>query len=106
MNYLREEVLEGLAQRYVVGTMSYRARRRFAQVLYDEPTARDKVLAWEERLSPLALSMDPVHPSQLLRCPKRTPSVLHSILWKIPLLSWWHSFIRLLITTAVQLNFK
>ncbi|WP_372798429.1 anti-sigma factor domain-containing protein [Litorivivens sp.] len=66
MNYLREEVLEGLAQRYVVGTMSYRARRRFAQVLYDEPTVRDKVLAWEERLSPLALSLDPVHPSQLL----------------------------------------
>jgi anti-sigma-K factor RskA len=66
MNYLREEVLEALAQRYVVGTMSYRARRRFAQVLYDEPRARDKVLAWEERLSPLALALEPVHPSQLL----------------------------------------
>ncbi len=66
MNYLREDVLEGLAQRYVVGTMSYRARRRFAQILYAQPRAREKVLAWEERLAPLVLGLAPVQPSQLL----------------------------------------
>jgi anti-sigma-K factor RskA len=66
MNYLREELLEGLAQRYVIGTMSYRARRRFAQILFDEPHARSRVLAWEERLSPLVWSLAPVQASQLL----------------------------------------
>lgn len=66
MNYLDEATLEGLAQRYVLGTMGYRARRRFAQRLQEDSAARDTVLAWEERLSPLAWSLVPVAPSELV----------------------------------------
>ncbi len=66
MNYLQDERLEGLAQRYVLGTMSYRARRRFAQILQEQHAAREKVIAWEERLTPLVWTLAPVAPSALL----------------------------------------
>ena len=66
MNYLRKELLDALSQRYVAGTMSYRARRRFQDVMAGHPEARDTVLGWEELLAPLALSLKPVKPSELV----------------------------------------
>lgn len=66
MNYLHEGRLEPLAQRYVSGVMSYRARRRFQEILKNNPTAMDAVLAWEELLAPMALCLKPVRPSELV----------------------------------------
>ena len=66
MNYLRKELLDALSQRYVAGTMGYRARRRFQDVMAHHPKARDAVLGWEELLAPLALSLKPVAPSELV----------------------------------------
>ena len=66
MNYLREELLESLARRYVAGTMGYRARRRFREVVAEHQEAHDAVLAWEALLVPLALSLKPVQPSDLV----------------------------------------
>ncbi len=66
MNYSKPELIEALAQRYVLGTMGSRARRRFADILHLSPLARERVQAWEERLQPLLLSLDPVQPSELV----------------------------------------
>ena len=66
MNYSNPDLIEVLAQRYVLGTMSYRARRRFAQILEQHAGAQERVDAWEERLQPLLTSLDPVKPSQLV----------------------------------------
>ena len=66
MNYLQPDLLDGLSRRYVTGTMGRLARRRFARLLRAESTAEDAVLAWEERLAPLAWSVAPVQPSELV----------------------------------------
>lgn len=66
MNYSNPVLIETLAQRYVLGIMSYRARRRFSQILEQYPEARESVIAWEERLQPLLISLDPVKPSELV----------------------------------------
>jgi len=50
MNYERSELLEKLAAEYVLGTMSPRARRRFAQVLHHSPAAQRATAAWHDRL--------------------------------------------------------
>lgn len=66
MNYSEPDLLEALAQRYVLGTMSVRARRRFAEIIDSNEQARQCVLQWEERLSPMLLALDPVKPSDLV----------------------------------------
>ena len=66
MNYTNSVLIDALAQRYVIGTMSYRARRRFTQILEQNPKARAVVLKWEEQMTPLLLSLDPVTPSELV----------------------------------------
>jgi anti-sigma-K factor RskA len=66
MNYSNPQLLEALAQRYVLGTMSFRARRRFSQIIASEEHALSKVLAWEQRLSPLIMSLKEIPPSELL----------------------------------------
>ncbi len=63
MNYLRPERLQALAARYVTGTMSRRARRRFQRLVDDEPAAEDAVYAQEAQLAPMAWGLAPVTPS-------------------------------------------
>ncbi len=60
------ELVELLAQRYVVGTQRGHARRRFETLLEQRSDVRRAVSRWEERLTPLAWSLDPVEPSDLL----------------------------------------
>jgi anti-sigma-K factor RskA len=66
MNYLQAPRLELLIERYVLGTMSRRARRRFARILDEASDARALQLALESRLAPLGSSVAPVNPSGLV----------------------------------------
>jgi anti-sigma-K factor RskA len=62
MNYHTPERADALAARYVLGTMSPRARARFAKLARVDRGIGDAVRAWEERLLPLAESVPPVAP--------------------------------------------
>lgn len=66
MNYLQPERLEALTHRYVLGTMSRRARRRFGRLVDESRAAEDAVLRLESQLLPMAWQLDPVQPSALL----------------------------------------
>lgn len=63
MNYLRPELLDKLAGEYVLGTMTARTRRRFQAICRASPLAQEAVRSWEQRLSPLAVSVPPQTPS-------------------------------------------
>ena len=56
------ERLASLADEYVLGTMSGRARRRFERVLGTSDLARAAVRSAEDRLTALAVRLDPVQP--------------------------------------------
>ena len=62
MNYRTPERAEALAAQYVLGTMSARARTRFARLSRRDPVLAAAIRAWEDRLSPLAESVAPVEP--------------------------------------------
>jgi anti-sigma-K factor RskA len=62
VNYDRLELLNRLAAEYVLGTLRGGARRRFVAVQRDNARARRVVLAWQERLHPLALALPAVEP--------------------------------------------
>ena len=63
MNYERPELLERLAGEYVLGTLRGAARRRFARLCAASPAARAPVIRWEDELSALSGSLEPVTPS-------------------------------------------
>ena len=62
MNYRTPERADALAAQYVLGTMSARARARFARLSRGDPVLAAAIRAWEDRLSPLAESVAPVEP--------------------------------------------
>lgn len=66
MNYEQPERLKALAQQFVLGTMSRRARRRFGHLIDQSPAAEAAVLAVEQDLADLSLSVEPVQPSALV----------------------------------------
>lgn len=66
MNYLRPEICEPLAERYVLGTMPWRARRRFDRVVEEYADARQLVYQLEATLLPSIWSLPPVTPSDLV----------------------------------------
>lgn len=66
MNYRDPERLDALARQFVLGTMSRRARRRFGRLVDEDPTVADRVYALEAQLLPMAWSLDPVQPSELV----------------------------------------
>ncbi len=61
MNYTPERA-DALAAQYVLGTMSPRARARFAKLVGVDRTVTDAVAAWEARLLPFAESVEAVPP--------------------------------------------
>jgi anti-sigma-K factor RskA len=61
MNYTPARA-DALAAQYVLGTMSPRARARFAKLIGVDRNVTDAVAAWEARLLPLAESVEPVAP--------------------------------------------
>ena len=66
MNYRDPETLDALTRQYVLGTMSRRARRRFARLVDEDEHVADSVYALEEKLLPMAWSLEPVSPSELV----------------------------------------
>lgn len=64
MNYRTPERADALAAQYVLGTLSARARARFARLARGDPVLVAAVRAWEDRLSPLAESVPPVEPPE------------------------------------------
>ena len=63
MKYANPEVLDRLAADYTVGVLRGQARRRFERVCDSHPAAMLALLAWEDRLLPLATAAPPVVPS-------------------------------------------
>jgi anti-sigma-K factor RskA len=62
MNYERPELLEKLAGAYVLGTMSARARLRFARLLASSAQAQGAVAKWHAELPPLHDVVPPQQP--------------------------------------------
>lgn len=62
MKISNDALREKLAAEYVLGTLSARARRRFAVMLRENPPLRHAVAQWEERLTPLATSLPGIEP--------------------------------------------
>jgi anti-sigma-K factor RskA len=57
------KLIDALAAEYVLGTLDGRARRRFERWRSQEWHVERRVQAWEERLSGLALRLQPMRPS-------------------------------------------
>lgn len=62
MDYSRRELADRLAADYVLGTLQGPARRRFENLLGAHPALRQAVAQWQERLSPLSISVTAVTP--------------------------------------------
>lgn len=60
------QLVELLAQRYVLGTQRGAARRRFAALISQRGDIRQAVTNWEQRLLPFVWDLEPVMPSDLL----------------------------------------
>ncbi len=63
MDYGRADRADRLAAEYVIGVMRGPARRRLEVLLPAHPTLRAAVRAWQDRLMPLTLAIEPVEPS-------------------------------------------
>jgi anti-sigma-K factor RskA len=63
MDYSRPEIADRLAAEYAAGTLRGPARRRFESLLPAHPLLREATRAWEERLMPLTVAIEPVQPS-------------------------------------------
>lgn len=63
MDYGRPELVDRLAAEYAAGTLRGPARRRFETLLPAHPLLRQATRAWEERLMPLTVALEPVQPS-------------------------------------------
>jgi anti-sigma-K factor RskA len=63
MDYSRFDLADRLAAEYVLGTLRGPARRRFENLLPAHPALRDAVAQWQQRLSPLSVTVQEVTPS-------------------------------------------
>lgn len=64
---LRPDLLDGLAQEYVMFTMHPQTSRRFEALLHRSPAARTAVQSWQECAARLALGLRPRSPSPRVR---------------------------------------
>jgi len=62
MDYSRPDLADRLAADYVAGTLRGAARRRLEALLPAHPHLRAAVQAWQARLMPLTMSVEPVQP--------------------------------------------
>ena len=66
MNYRDPQLLDALTRQFVLGTMSRRARRRFSRLVDEDEQVAASVYALEADLLPIAWSLPPVEPSELV----------------------------------------
>jgi anti-sigma-K factor RskA len=59
MNYRHPELRRALSADYAIGLMPSAARRRFENLLLDDPTLREEVARWQESLVGLTTSLEP-----------------------------------------------
>lgn len=62
MNYKRPELRDALASEYVLGTLHGPARRRFQQLLKDDPQLQLAVDFWQRQLLPMAAPLSVAEP--------------------------------------------
>jgi anti-sigma-K factor RskA len=63
MNYERPELLERLSGEYALGVLQGRARTRFGRLVDASRMARAHLQRWEDDLSVLSRSLEPIQPS-------------------------------------------
>lgn len=83
MNYQRSELLDQLAAAYVLGSLRGRARTRFEKLCLQLAPASNARHRWEDRLLPLAMSLAPVAPRDVV-----LPAIQRQ-LDRRPLARWW-----------------
>jgi anti-sigma-K factor RskA len=95
MDYSRLDLCDRLAADYVAGTLRGAARRRLEALLPAHPQLRVAVQAWQARLMPLTLSVEPVQPPRAVwqRIEKRiggaaTPAAPQRTSWWERLALW------------------
>lgn len=88
MDYSRPELADRLAAEYVLGTLRGPARRRLETLLPAHAHLQGAVNAWERRLLPMSVAVQPVKPSA--RVWDRVQSRLFAEAGAAPrALSWW-----------------
>jgi len=98
MRYFKPALLDQLAGAYVLGTLKGRARQRFVRLSQAHPVIQQAIIAWENRLLPLALAVTPVTP------PKRVWKSIHARLDNPPHKSRFDVFALLRITAPLALG--
>ena len=64
MNYSHPDLIEKLSAEYVLGTLKGPARKRFERLMMDSYNVRMAVWSWEQQITPLVDSVEPVKPPQ------------------------------------------
>ena len=94
MDYSRRHLADRLAAEYVLGTLRGPARRRLENLLSAHPALREAVAQWQQRLSPLSVTVEEVTPSAQVwrnieqrlfgeRAPAPTPTLWQRLaLWR------------------------
>ncbi len=110
MDYSRPELADRLAAEYAAGTLRGPARQRFETLLPAHANLRNAVRAWQDRLMPLTLAIEPQTPSPMVwkRIEQRIGSATNSLQVKAPAGSWrqlafWRGLAGLASTAAVVL---
>lgn len=123
MNYLNPDILEPLAERFVLGTMTRRARRHFGRLVDEHASVAATVYRLEALLSPMAWALPPIRPSDLVwqRIVRLTASVnkaapqpssrwplfaaAMSVAFLATTIGWWQASVRppeIVIDTRVE----
>ena len=110
MDYSRPELAERLAAEYAAGTLRGPARQRLETLLPAHANLRNAVHAWQDRLMPLTLAIEPQQPSPMVwqRIEQRIGPAANSLPAKAPTGSWrqlsfWRGVAGLASTAAVVL---
>ena len=110
MDYGRPELADRLAAEFVAGTLRGAARQRFETLLPAHANLRGAVRAWQDRLMPLTLAIEPQQPSPEVwkRIEQRIGTATNAQQVKAPERSWrqlafWRGLAGLASAAAVAL---
>jgi anti-sigma-K factor RskA len=111
MRYKNPELQELLASEYALGSLTTLVRKRLEKLITLEPELNKKVCQWEERLYPLADSLQPVQPGEnVWRAidAQIKPKAKKESLWNnlLFLRSFSSAAFALVLTMSVLLNYQ